>query len=72
MLESALRAGPGDLELDLGAVTFCDSSGLNAVLAARLAAEADGRRLVVRAAGPRVRHLFDVTGAGSVLGLSDP
>ncbi|GAA4983391.1 STAS domain-containing protein [Kitasatospora paranensis] len=72
MLEAALRAGPGNLELDLTAVTFCDSSGLNAVLAVRRAAESDGRRLVVQAAGPRVRHLFDLTGASSVLGLSDP
>ncbi|MFD0264798.1 STAS domain-containing protein [Kitasatospora indigofera] len=72
MLEAALRAGPGDLELDLAAVTFCDSSGLNAMLTARASAEAEDRRIVVGAADPRVRHLFEVTSTDKLFGLTAP
>ena len=54
--------------LELGGLTFCDSSGLDALLAAR--AEADRRGVDLRVAGPQgiVRRSLEITGLLEVLG----
>ncbi|MFD0273170.1 STAS domain-containing protein [Kitasatospora sp. NPDC127111] len=70
-LRSALAApaggGTGRILVDLSELRFCDSTGLNLLLRARLDAEAAGLRLEL--AGPRsaVARLFEVTGADTVL-----
>ncbi|MFG3054092.1 STAS domain-containing protein [Kitasatospora sp. NPDC048239] len=53
--------------VDLGGLGFCDSTGLNVLLRARLEAEAAGRRLEVAGLRPTVARLFEVTGADAVL-----
>jgi anti-sigma B factor antagonist len=53
------------LVADLGRVTFCDSSGLGALLDLRRAAEDAGIRMVLRDVPPQVArllHLTDVDG----------
>ena len=59
---------PDRVVLDLGGLTFCDSSGLDALLAAR--AEADRRGVDLRVAGPQgiVRRSLEITGLLEVLG----
>lgn len=59
-----------DVDLDLAAVTFMDSSGLHALFAAAR----DGRReLRLIAASPQVQRLLDMSGiAGMVLGGNAP
>jgi anti-anti-sigma factor len=51
----------GVVELDLGGVTFMDSTGLRGLLTARQRAEAAGRRLRVVAATPAVRRVLELT-----------
>ncbi|MBG0562470.1 STAS domain-containing protein [Actinoplanes aureus] len=49
------------VEVDMSAVTFLDSSGLGMLVAARRAAEAQGATLRLRAPGPMVRMVLEVT-----------
>ena len=49
--------------VDLGAVTFMDSSGLSALVVAQRVAEARGVRLRLRGVRPRVMRLITITGA---------
>ncbi|WP_104820026.1 STAS domain-containing protein [Kitasatospora sp. MMS16-BH015] len=53
--------------VDFGGVTFCDSTGLNLLLRARLDAVAAGLRLDVAGLRPAVARLFQITGADTVL-----
>jgi anti-anti-sigma factor len=48
--------------VDLGSVTFMDSTGLAALIVAREAADARGIRLRLRDVPPRVLKLFTLTG----------
>ncbi|MFF3327485.1 STAS domain-containing protein [Streptomyces sp. NPDC002889] len=65
-LTAALRAG-GGLDLDLAGVTFCDSSGLHALLEVRSRALASGRTVALRNAGSQIRRLMEVTGTLELL-----
>ncbi|GAA2787402.1 hypothetical protein GCM10010441_10590 [Kitasatospora paracochleata] len=66
-LEEAVEACPPRLVVDLSGLTFCDSTGLNALLRTRLAAHAADIDLVIAAPPAQVRRLLDITGAGHVL-----
>jgi anti-sigma B factor antagonist len=68
-LSSALdQAEAGEaIALDLGGVSFIDSSGLRVIAAAMRRADADGRRFRVAAASDAVRRIFEVTGLQSAL-----
>ncbi|MFJ8079121.1 ANTAR domain-containing protein [Streptomyces sp. NPDC096205] len=61
-LYQALEHSVSGLDLDLSGVGFCDCSGLNALLRVRRQALADGKTITVRAAGPVVERLFELTG----------
>jgi anti-sigma B factor antagonist len=66
-----LASGPRAVILDLGAVTFMDSTGLGTLL--RIANECPPRgiRLTVRAASPAVRRLMEITGTDDIFSLED-
>ncbi|MGW3071531.1 STAS domain-containing protein [Kitasatospora sp. NPDC001132] len=55
--------------VDLAGLRFCDSTGLNVLLRARLDAEAAGLRLEVAGPLPPVARLFAITGADGVLSV---
>ncbi len=55
------------LILDLGALTFCDCTGLNLLLRWQRQAAAAGGVLHVVAATPRLRQLTDLTGTHGLL-----
>ncbi|WP_051837258.1 STAS domain-containing protein [Streptomyces sp. NRRL F-2580] len=55
--------GPDEIVVDLAELTFCDSSGLNALLQARLTAQEHGRRIRLHAPASQVMHLLELTGA---------
>jgi len=61
-----LSTGHRELVLDLGAVTFMDSTGLGTLL--RIANECPPRgiRLTLRAVSPQVRRLMEVTGTQDI------
>ncbi|MFE4600114.1 STAS domain-containing protein [Kitasatospora indigofera] len=67
-LRRALMTGPPGtiLIIDLAGVTFCDSSGLNALLLARMAAERAGRTLHLARPSHAVARLLKITGADKV------
>ncbi|MER7666849.1 STAS domain-containing protein [Kitasatospora sp. NPDC096128] len=70
-LRAALVRRPDDgidrIVVDLDGLRFCDSSGLNALLRARIDGEAAGSALELAAPRPAVARLLAVTGADSVL-----
>ena len=64
-----LPVGSGQIDVDLGGVTFIDSSGLRVLIALSDRATADGRKVVVSGASNPVRRLFEITGLESVFGV---
>ncbi|MFF1414490.1 STAS domain-containing protein [Streptomyces sp. NPDC058289] len=54
---------PPDVVLDLSELTFCDSSGLNAFLQARLTAIEYSRRIILHGPNQQVTKLLHLTGA---------
>ncbi|MEU3573807.1 STAS domain-containing protein [Kitasatospora sp. NPDC036755] len=72
LLCSALASpAPADgierIVVDLAGLRFCDSTGLNVLLRARLDARAAGLRLELAGPVPSVARLFAITGADGVL-----
>jgi anti-anti-sigma factor len=70
-LRGALTRSRTGVDLDLSEVGFCDCSGLNVLLRARLLAHQDGKTLVVRAASSTVSRLLSVTHTRSLLASPD-
>ena len=67
VLEAALLQRDEDqlLVIDLGDVSFIDSSGLRSLLGASRRARTRGAEVVLRAVGPEVARLLDITGTTS-------
>ncbi|WP_433044796.1 STAS domain-containing protein [Dactylosporangium sp. CS-033363] len=57
--------------VDLGGVTFLDSSGVHALVTAYRAAQDRGGRLSVVGAAGMVAHVLDITGVGGLLSPQD-
>ena len=70
-LDEQLARGCGDLVIDLSGVEVIDATGLGVLLGADRRAKAMNRRLVLRAALPRVRRILRVTRLDRVLALED-
>jgi anti-anti-sigma factor len=66
-LVQAESGGVAAIVIDLVDLTFIDSVGLRAFLAARERAEANGRQLLMFGAKPQVRRVFEITGKESLL-----
>jgi anti-anti-sigma factor len=64
-----LPPGGGQVDVDLGGVTFIDSSGLRILIALSDRAAADGRKVVVVSASNPVRRLLEITGLESMFGV---
>jgi anti-sigma B factor antagonist len=59
----------GDITVDLSGVTFIDSSGIRALLAARKRIEQEGSTLTIRGASGRVLRVFQIAGLDHVLNV---
>ncbi|MCX5391094.1 STAS domain-containing protein [Streptomyces sp. NBC_00094] len=70
-LEAALDAGRARLVVDCSALDFCDSTGLNVLLGARLGADAAGGGVHLVGMRPAVARVFRITGADAVFTLHD-
>lgn len=70
-LERCVEDGRRRLVVDCSGLEFCDSTGLNVLLGARLKAEAVGGRVYLAAMTPVVARLFEITGAGAVFAVHD-
>ncbi|MFI6288885.1 STAS domain-containing protein [Streptomyces sp. NPDC051018] len=65
-LEAALEAGRSRLVVDCSRLEFCDSTGLNVLLSARLSAEAAGGGVHLAGMQPVVARVLEITGAEAV------
>ncbi|MER7948952.1 STAS domain-containing protein [Streptomyces sp. NPDC096079] len=65
-LDGALDAGAARLVVDCAGLEFCDSTGLNVLLGARLRADAAGGGVHLVAMRPAVARVFHITGADAV------
>ncbi|MGW6395627.1 STAS domain-containing protein [Streptomyces sp. NPDC055103] len=70
-LDAALDAGRSRLVVDCSGLDFCDSTGLNVLLGARLRADAAGGGVHLVAMRPAVARVFRITGAEAVFTLHD-
>lgn len=66
-VRDAITAGAHDLRLDLAEVTFCDSSGIRALLFAQRDAAAQGVIVRVDAVHQRVVRVLELTGVVELL-----
>ena len=62
---------PVRLVVDMSGVEFCDSTGMNVLLAAHRRAREHGGDLELTAPRPAVRKILQVTGLESVFTVSD-
>ncbi|WP_405820937.1 STAS domain-containing protein [Streptomyces sp. NBC_01390] len=65
-LEDCLAKGVARLVIDCTRLEFCDSTGLNVLLGARLKAEAAGGGVHLAGMQPVVARVFEITGADAV------
>ncbi|MFE2041064.1 STAS domain-containing protein [Streptomyces sp. NPDC059477] len=70
-LEQCLARGLSRLVVDCVRLDFCDSTGLNVLLGARLKAEAAGGGVHLAGMRPVVARVFEITGAEAVFTLHD-
>ncbi|WP_107082019.1 STAS domain-containing protein [Streptomyces caatingaensis] len=65
-LENCAAETGARVVVDCSQLEFCDSTGLNVLLGARLKAEAAGGAVHLAAMRPVVARVFEITGAGAV------
>ncbi|MEU0248501.1 STAS domain-containing protein [Streptomyces sp. NPDC006235] len=70
-LEDCLSKGFKRLVIDCARLEFCDSTGLNVLLGARLKAEAAGGGVALAGMQPVVARVFEITGADAVFSVHD-
>ncbi|MFJ6048963.1 STAS domain-containing protein [Streptomyces sp. NPDC092307] len=71
-LDEALDASTTGLDLDLSALTFCDSAGLHLLLNLHHTATTTGKTLVLHTPRPQLTRLLDVTGTTVVFTIHTP
>jgi anti-anti-sigma factor len=64
------RSSPERVVIDIGALTFIDSSGINALVQAARVVEKRGGRAVVASPAPHVQRVFDITHVGDVVSIA--
>ncbi|MCX3063405.1 STAS domain-containing protein [Streptomyces beihaiensis] len=65
-LDECVENGLFRLVIDCSRLEFCDSTGLNVLLGARLKAEAEGGGVHLAGMRPVVARVFEITGAEAV------
>lgn len=63
---AAIESGTRRLVVDCSQLEFCDSTGLNVLLSARLRVEAEGGAVHLAAMRPTVARVLEITGADAV------
>ncbi|HUP15267.1 MAG TPA: STAS domain-containing protein [Acidimicrobiia bacterium] len=69
VLAASIVDGKTDVAVDLTGVTFMDSTGLRALLAANQNLSGSGHRLALVVAGGPVDRLLDISGVGQTLAI---
>ena len=63
-------SSPDAVVIDIGALTFIDSSGINALVQAARIVEERGGRAVLASPAPHVQRVFDITHVGDVVAIA--
>jgi anti-sigma B factor antagonist len=71
-LEQARRRGPGDVVVDLAALSFIDAGGIGALVDAAHVLQADGSRLLLRSPSPLTRKVLLALQLDRVLVVDGP
>ena len=69
-LRRAFRTNAHGVMLDLGGVTFIDSTGLQVLASAATMAQARRRKLTLLDASPQVQHVIQMSGLEDLLPLA--
>lgn len=69
--ETVVGLAPASVIVDVAAVTFIDSSGLNALLALRKRGAEIGTSVTLLNPSPQVTALLDMTGLAHYFGMAD-
>lgn len=64
-LKAVLRQGAVSLRVDMSQTTFCDCSGVSALIGAYLLAKECAAEFALLAGTPAVRRVFELTGVGA-------
>ena len=67
VLDRLLDSGPRELVLDLGGVSFVDSSGLGLLIATHERARDAGVEMAIAGARPEIQRVFRIAGLDGVL-----
>jgi anti-sigma B factor antagonist len=70
-LVAAIKDGQNLLIIDFAKVSYIDSTGLGALVAALKAARDGGGSIAIVCKDPQIRRIFDVTGLVKVFGMFD-
>jgi anti-sigma B factor antagonist len=70
-LREAIRSSSFGVILDLGGVTFIDSTGLRVLISAATLAHASRRELIVLQGSAQVKHVIETSGVEDLLPLVD-
>ena len=70
-LREAIKGNPFGITLDLGGVTFIDSTGLRVLISAAMMSHASRRELIVLRASEQVRYVIEASGVEDLLPLAD-
>ena len=70
-LRQAIRASSLGVILDLGEVTFIDSTGLRALISVATLCHGAGRELIVMRASEQVEYVIETSGVADLLPLAD-
>jgi len=70
-LVSAIKDGQNLLVVNFAKVSYIDSTGLGALVAALKAARDSGGSIAIVCTDPQIRRIFDVTGLVKVFGMHD-
>ena len=72
LAETLAELANGTIRVDMSAVTFLDSSGLNALTAAHRHITRAGRRMIICGPlDPIVQQVFEITGLDDVFAIDD-
>jgi anti-sigma B factor antagonist/stage II sporulation protein AA (anti-sigma F factor antagonist) len=70
-LRTAIRGSSFGVIVDLGDVTFIDSTGLRVLISAAMMSHASRRELIVLRASAQVRYVIETSGVEDLLPLAD-
>lgn len=68
-LDAAVRRAPGDVEIDLSAVDFVDSSGLRVLIETHQLLAARGDTLTLTGPSPAVKRMFELSAVDGYLNI---